>query len=183
MNRNILIVIALLVAAAISADAATVPTNLSPRGVAEWAMLGGHISSGTGALPAVASEGARYVDLSTPTAPIEYVSISGSWVAIAASGGDMSGYALEASMTAHIDDTIDPHGSAMSVTESMSVGSGAEDSYIYRVATGVIGIASYACIMPQAATPSADIATGTLWYDSNTNKLRCYDGSTWQDMW
>lgn len=235
----VFIVSALALAASAFGSTATVPVNLSPRGVAEWAIIGGHVSSGSGALPAVGAEGARYVDLSTPTAPLEYISVGGSWRAISGSGSGttdhsallnidyagsghtgfaassdipnnasftlaglsekgfgsltdtpttIAGYGLTdaastTALTDHTNDTADPHGANMSVSGSVTIGSGTGDAYTYRVATGVVGIASYACIMPQAATPSADIATGTLWYDSNTNKLRCYDGSTWQDMW
>lgn len=233
-----------MIAAVVLADSAygstaTVPANLSPRGVAEWAIIGGHVSSGTGALPAVGSEGSRYVDLSTPTAPLEYLSVGGVWRAISGTGGgttdhsalsnldyagsghtgfaastdipnnasftlaDLSeknfgsltdtpttiaGYGLTdaastTALTDHTNDTSDPHGADMIVSGSITVGSGVGDAYTYRVATGVVGIASYACIIPQAATPSATIATGTLWYDSNVNKLKCYDGSVWNDLW
>ena len=220
---------------------ATAPTNLSLRGIAEWATVGGHISSGTGALPAAGAEGARYVDLSTPSAPLEYLSVGGAWHAISGTGGGggttdhsalsnlgysssghtgfaasadipnnasftlaslsekafsslddvpntIAGYGLTdaastTALTDHTGDSTDPHGANMRVSESVTVGSGTGDAYVYRVATGVVGIASYGYIMPQAATPSAIIATGTLWMDSNENKLKCYDGSAWHSLW
>lgn len=236
----VFIVSALALAASAFGSAATVPVNLSPRGVAEWAIIGGHISSGTGALPPAGINGSRYVDLSTPSAPIEYLSDGSAWHAISSGGGGgttdhsalnnlpyaqsghtgfaastdvpnnasftlaglgakpfsaitdtpttIAGYGLTdaastTALTDHTNDTADPHGANMSVSESVTIGSGTSDAYAYRVATGVVGIASYACIIPQVATPSADIATGTIWYDSNVNKLKCYDGSAWQDLW
>jgi hypothetical protein len=54
---------------------------------------------------------------------------------------------------------------------------------VYRFATGTVGIASYAYLTPITATPTGDIATGTLWYDANVNKLKVYDGANWQGLW
>ena len=172
---------ALVAALAGAAIAATPPANLSIKGVADWAIIGGHISSGTGTLPAVGAAGERYTDLSTPTAPVEYRSDGSAWQAISGGGTDDG---TAASLSAHISDQTDPHGASMTVSESIAVGTGdAEDAYISRLATGVVMIASYSYLPPTSATPSADIATGTIWYDSNVNKLKCYDGSAWQDLW
>lgn len=69
------------------ADVATLPTNLSPRDIADWGIRGGHIGSGTGALPAVGPVGSRYTDITDPLAPVEYRSNGVSWVSV--SGGGM----------------------------------------------------------------------------------------------
>jgi len=161
--------------------AETQPANLSLKGLADWSIVGGHISSGTGALPIAGAVGERYTDLSTPTAPVEYRSDGSTWQKI--TGGndiDLSAYALDASMTAHINDQADPHGATMTVSEVLNIGDGTEtDTYIERYATSTAMIASYVLIPPTAATPTATIATGTLWYDSNENKLKVYTGSEW----
>lgn len=224
-----------------SAPTVNPPANMSIRGLADWAFSGGHISSGTGALPPAGINGSRYVDLSTPSAPIEYLSDGSAWHAISSGGGGgttdhsalnnlpyaqsghtgfaastdvpnnasftlaglgakpfsaitdkpttLSGYGItdaasDNELSAHAADQTDPHGASMTVSESIAVGTGdAEDAYISRLATGVVMIASYSYLPPTSATPSADIATGTIWYDSNVNKLKCYDGSAWQDLW
>ncbi len=181
MNRTAQYLLLVIVMTGAIAIAATPPTNLSIKGVADWAIIGGHISSGTGTLPAVGAAGERYTDLSTPTAPVEYRSDGSAWQTISGGGTDDG---TAASLSAHISDQTDPHGASMTVSESIAVGTGdAEDAYISRLATGVVMIASYSYLPPTSATPSADIATGTIWYDSNVNKLKCYDGSAWQDLW
>jgi len=216
-----------VVALAAAATAATPPANLSLKGIADWAIVGGHISSGTGVLPAVGAVGERYVDLSTPTAPIEYRSDGSNWRMISGGGGsgtsdhagllnldfagsghtgfaassdlddyqpvasmagylvdaDLDPYALDASVTEHINDQIDPHGATMTVSEVLNIGDGTEtDTYIERYATSTAMIASYVLIPPTAATPTATIATGTLWYDSNENKLKVYTGAAWESL-
>lgn len=35
---------------------------------------------------------------------------------------------------------------------------------------------------PQSSAPSSPSA-GDIYFDSNDNKLKCYDGTTWQDLW
>lgn len=179
MNKTRQYLILMIVFCSAAGFAATQPANLSIKGVADWAIIGGHISSGTGALPAAGAEGERYVDLSTPTAPVEYRSDGNAWQAISG-GGSSDEYALDASLTAHINDQNDPHGATMTVSEALNIGDGTEtDTYIERYATSTAMIASYVLIPPTAATPTATIATGTLWYDSNENKLKVYTGSEW----
>lgn len=68
------------------------PANLSLKGIAEWVEIGGHIASGTGALPAIASAGARYTDLSVATAPVDYRSNGSSWVPVSGSGSGVSSH-------------------------------------------------------------------------------------------
>jgi hypothetical protein len=53
MRKTLAGIILFFVASACAADVATIPANISPRGVADWAIIGGHIGSGTGALPVV----------------------------------------------------------------------------------------------------------------------------------
>lgn len=198
MNTNIKTVIflavALLTIYTASADVATAPVNLSPKGLADWAIVGGTIGSGTGALPAAGPVGSRYTDLTDPTKPLEYRSNGSAWVAVSSTGGTTATITagLEAiasdvidvddALDAHMNDSVDPHGSDMTVTERVTIGSGTEDCYTERVATGTIGIGSYTQIIPEAATPTT-LLPGLLWMDSNTDKLRCYDGSAWHDLW
>lgn len=35
----------------------------------------------------------------------------------------------------------------------------------------------------QSSAPVSGILSGDLYYDTGTNKMRCYDGSNWQDLW
>lgn len=82
----------------------------------------------------------------------------------------------------HIASYSDPHGATMTVSVSLTIGSGTADTSIERVGTGTIAIGSYTQIIPNVATPTY-LATGSLWYDSNENKLKCYDGSAWKSLW
>jgi len=222
--------------------APSAPANLSLTGIINWVISGGHIASGTGSLPAVGAEGERYVDLSTPTAPLEYLSHGGAWRAISGGGGGTPGTtvhseladlayaesghtgfaassdlpnnasftlaglseksfesltnkpttlasygitdaALDSDLDAHTADQIDPHGATMTVSQELYVGDSNTDTYMGRSAPGTLQIASYVAIISETATPTKSLATGTLWYDGNTNKLRCYDGSSWHDLW
>jgi hypothetical protein len=155
-----------------SADPATLPANLSPAGVARWAIVGGALGSGTGALPAVATAGARYTDISTPSAPIDYRSDGASWVAISGGVGSVS-----ADLLAHIADQVDPHGATMTVTAELSIGSGTPDTSLARTHAGVLTIASYVALLPMDDPPAA-FATGTLWLDA-TGTLYLYVGGSW----
>ncbi len=76
-----------VIAIAAAATAATPPANLSLKGIADWAIVGGHISSGTGALPAVGAAGERYTDISTPTSPVDYRSDGSAWRVISGGSG------------------------------------------------------------------------------------------------
>jgi hypothetical protein len=245
-----------LLASCACADVATIPTNLSARGVSDWAIVGGWIGSGTGALPAAGATGSYFVDISTPSAPVLYRSSGSAWVAISSGGGatafadltdiatrtgnagkilavtgdeagyewaaasgttgvashsllteldfassghtgfaseaalaglqpvaSMSDYAAAASLTAHASDQVDPHGATQTISVSLQVGSGTPDLTIDRPSSGTMRIASYVVLVPEIATPTDALATGTLWYDGNVGKLRCYDGSAWNNLW
>jgi len=69
-----------------------------------------------------------------------------------------------------------------SFPDGISIGSGTVDASIARIGIGTLKIASYIIVPPETATPTNNLATGTLWYDSNQNKLRCYDGSMWHNL-
>ncbi len=188
----------------LSADPIAPPTNLSLKGLAQWCETGGHISSGTGALPAVASAGHRYTDLSTPTTPLDYISVGGAWQEISGAGGGVSthsdllglefpaghtGFASAAllasdvaSLAAHIASSTDPHGANETITGTLTVGSGTIDCSISRLKTGTIVIASYTQIPPETATPESPVS-GEIWNDANLNKVRIYDGSIWHNLW
>lgn len=103
-TQRFVICLALFVA---SIAFAATPSNLSLKGIVDWAEVGGHIASGTGSLPAVASAGARYTDLSVATAPVEYRSNGASWVPISSSGGG-SGVATH-SLLANLDFSSSGH--------------------------------------------------------------------------
>ena len=155
----------------LAADPAHPPTNLSLKGLAEWAEKGGMISSGTGALPAVASAGARYTDISTPSTPVDYRSNGSSWVA------------FSAGLTAHIASNTDPHGATETITQSLFIGTGTKNIRLFKIGTGTLGIASYVALVEESATPTETIATFTIWGDSNTGKVRIWDGAVWHDLY
>lgn len=164
------------------------PTSYSFGDLASWSQP--LISSGT-ADPNVASASEGDLFLNTTDSALKRLE-SGAWVSYGSGGGGGSGdtatitAAIASNTTdiaAHTADQTDPHGATMTVSVQLNVGSGTADCYLYRIGTGTVGIASYTVVVPMAATPSAVIATGTLWYDSNTSKLRCYDGASWHDLW
>lgn len=199
--KKIVIAAALMAALAAPSDASDVypwPTNWSFGGIASWSQP--RIASGA-ALPADADgdAGDLYI-LIDGASQTWYRHDGASFTSMTGSGGGgttdhsaldnlayadsgHTGFASTTTVTNHIDDTTDPHGSAMSVSGSLTVGNGTSDATITRTATSTLTLASYTVIMPTAATPTATIATGTLWYDSNVNKLKCYDGSAWQGVW
>lgn len=69
-----------LLTVAAFASAVTPPVDLSLRGIVEWVSVGGHIASGTGALPAIGAKGSRYTSLATPGKPLDYRSNGTHWV-------------------------------------------------------------------------------------------------------
>lgn len=185
------------------------PTDWSGYGLASWSQP--LIASG-GVLPPIASafNGELFFNVATAGSPQLYRKATSSWE-LAAGGGTGSGVSTHSALTqldfasaghtdfassgallsfiatpafnAHVASQTNPHGASMTVTESISIGSGTEDCYISRLKTGTILLASWTCIPPEIATPT-DPATGTLWYDGNApNKLKCYDGSVWQSVW
>lgn len=79
MKQTRLLVLILLTAVGAIAAAVTPPPDLSLRGIVEWVGVGGHIASGTGALPATGPKGARYDDLSNVNRVIEYRSNGSYW--------------------------------------------------------------------------------------------------------
>ncbi len=95
MNRNIGILILAVVAVSMAAWSSP-PANLSLGGLWTAMESGAQISSGTGALPPVGVAGARYTDLSTPTAPVDYRSDGAAWRQIsgAGTGGGVSTHSL-----------------------------------------------------------------------------------------
>lgn len=175
------------------------PTNWSFYGLASWSMP--LVASGT-SLPADANAhpGDLFINTATAAAPTLWRRGASTWVLMsgASSGSGVSshsaltqldfassghtGFAAAATLTAHMAEQTNPHGASMTLREKLTVGSGTADAEVYRLATGVIGIASYGHILPLTATPTSP-ATGTLWYDSNTNKAKIYDGAAWQALW
>lgn len=146
-------------------------------------------ASGT-ALPAITgfSEGDLFALASTT--PCLYRLQSGAWVIIAGGGGTGAGgvstdtvIAYIASETilreAHVASQTDPHGASMTVTESLSIGSGPYDCFITRLKTGTISIAS-AGYFPPLDTAPEDPATGTIYFDIPTNHLMLMKSGTWQ---
>lgn len=154
------------------------PTNWSLGGLASWSAP---ITASGAALPAVgsASAGDHFI-VDDGASATQYRLIGGAWVAI--SGGSTA-VDSSASLTAHIASQTDPHGASMTLTVGLTVGSGTSDTYLERTGTGTITLASYARILPTTATPSEIVATGTIWYDENVNKLKVYDGTSWNECW
>lgn len=122
--------------------------SLSPYDLAVWTINGGFIASGTAEPTAATEEGRLYVDMATPTKPIMYRYTSGSWAAV--SGGattfeelqdkptTLDGYgitdaATEIGLAAHIASQTDPHGAEMTVTESITIGTGSPTAYLENV--------------------------------------------------
>jgi hypothetical protein len=95
-NTNSLAVIFIVMICAVAIYGSD-PANMSLRGLIDWTTIGGHIASGTGALPAVATEGARYTDVSTPATPLDYRSTNGAWALI--TGGTSSGVSTHSELT------------------------------------------------------------------------------------
>jgi hypothetical protein len=176
MKRFIILLLAICSPAL--ADVATIPANLSSRDVADWAIIHGHVGSGTGALPAVGPAGTRYTDISTPTEPLEYRSDGSAWQPISSSGSGSS-----AALASHVATVVDPHGASMTVSEEILIGSGTPDASITHSATGTLTLASYTVIISELATPTGSIATFTLWGDANSGILKVWDGSAWRSLW
>lgn len=79
MKQTRLWILLVLTTVAAVAAGVTPPTDLSLRGIVEWVGVGGHIASGTGALPAVGTKGARYTDMSNPNKLVDYRSNGTYW--------------------------------------------------------------------------------------------------------
>lgn len=174
------------------------PTDWSFTGIASWSQP--LVASGT-ALPADANAhpGDIFILTATPTAPTLWRRGASTWHLMSgASTGGVSTHSLllglsfadsghtgfnsAASHTLHVEGQTDPHGASMTVSQGITVGSGTADARIYRAAAGVVGIATYVLFLPDLATPTSP-ATGTGWYDANVNKMKVFDGSTWQNCW
>lgn len=168
--------IGFLLMLATGAFAQATPATWTLQGVSVWAQK--RIASGS-ALPAVASYSTGDFFTVTSAPPVLYRLQGGAWATMT---GSVAGGASDASLTAHIADGLDPHGATMGISLWLQVGSGPMDARVSRVATGVVGIASYGYIVPMLATPT-NPATGTLWYDENTNKLKAFDGAAWNAFW
>ena len=179
------------------------PTNWSFGGVASWSQP--LIASGA-ALPAVGSGAAgdlfHLVDAASWTA---YRHDGSGWVQQVASGSGgggagttnhaglsnlafadsgHTGFASEPALNDHIADQVDPHGASTTFRERVTVGSGTADAFLWRIATGTVGIASYAALPAETATPPVASGVMVLWNDANTGKLRVHDGdNTWHDLW
>ncbi len=48
--------------------------------------------------------------------------------------------------------------------------------------TDTLHVNGTAKLTPQASAPASP-TEGTIYYDSTLNKLRCYDGTAWQNCW
>jgi hypothetical protein len=175
--------------ASMSAD----PDDQSSWGLIRWLELSGQIASGSG-MPAVATAGSRFVDWATPTAPIEYISTGGAWIAISGSGSGgtsthssligldfagsgHTGFASEVAVASHIALYQDPHGATQTITQGLVLGSGTPDTFFYRSATYTMLIASFAALPVVTATPTGTVATGTLWMGTAT--LYLYVNGAW----
>jgi len=174
------------------------PVNLSLLGIVEWLELGGAIASGTGTLPAVASEGARYTDLTTPTAPIDYRSTGGAWAKMTPD----TVAAGEPALATHAALTQDPHGATETITSTLTVGSGGADIELYRTTGGFLELkASGTVILRITATEAfflgnavpnniassaidtmSSVSTGAIVFNTDIGKHQAYNGVSWGEM-
>lgn len=136
------------------------PSDFSFYGLASWSQP--LVASGT-ALPADANAhpGDLFINTATSTAPTLWRRGTTTWhlMSGASTSGDgvsthslliglsfadsgHTGFNSAASHTLHLEDQTDPHGASMTVSEKVTIGSGTPDCDIYRVATGVIGLAT-----------------------------------------
>ena len=155
----------------------TAPTDKSSNGIIAWVEANGGIASGTAIPTAVASEGAFYVDIATPTVPVLYRYTNGAWAmmsGVGVGGGD------SASVTQHIAKTTDPHGADEVITNSLTMGTN-PDASIKRSATGTVMIASYVAVPAETAPPIPASNAATLWYDGAS--LKVSDGTNWHEIW
>lgn len=157
-----ILIIFMLVSCIASAQTYARPGNLSVGGVADWVMISGHIASGTVDPTSAVDEGALYVNVATPTTPVLWRRGASDWYVVA--GGGTTG-----DLQAHIDTATDPHGANMTITESLTIGSGtASFEWIYD---GTVLTASGATLILKDVDSYADndaaitggLATGTLY--------------------
>ena len=92
LRKTFLIFTCILFASVSFAQVASYPEYLSAYDVVEWNLRGGMIASGVGDPTGVASEGARYTNLATPSIPVDWRYTSGAWRTI--SGGGVSDHSL-----------------------------------------------------------------------------------------
>ena len=187
------LIIFMLVSCIALAQTYTRPDNLSVGGVADWVMISGHIASGTVDPTSAVDEGALYVNVATPTAPVLWRRGASDWYVVAGGGTPgttdhsaldnldfaSSGHTgfvatqtvidLDNELTVHIASGTDPHGANMTITESLTIGSGAASfEWIYD---GTILTASGATLLLKNIDSYADndaaitggLATGTLY--------------------
>lgn len=157
------------------------PSRFSGYDVAEWNMRGGHIASGTFSPTSVASEGALFYDISTPSVPILYRYSSSGWSLAGGSGGESASLSIE--LEEHIADQIDPHGATMTVSQSVTIGSGTPDAFVEYNGTGTVLISSYTQFPFETTGPETISSDAiTLWADPASDTLRLHDGSEWLDV-
>jgi hypothetical protein len=168
-NTALFVLFSALCIALASAQTYTPPAKLSPLDVANWVMEGGQIASGSAEPVAVASEGALYVDVSVATAPALWRFDGSAWRMVAGGGG------VSESLAAHVASHTDPHGATMTVSQSITVGSGAVIFEFVKLDSGTtiasgtrLAIASAPEYADNAAAVAAGLATGTIYRSSDT---------------
>ena len=205
--KLLLFVCFVLVTSFVFAQTYNFPTYQSGHDIAEWNMRGGHIASGSFTPSAVASEGALFYDISTPTTPLLYRYSGGVWAVAGGSGGSGGSAdtatittAIEvnaasitlniASISANTSDLaeheatqIDPHGASMTLTEDLTIGGGTPDAFVSYNGTGTVKIASYVQIPFESTMPvTVSSDTLTLWANEASKTLQLHDGSNWLEV-
>jgi len=198
-NNLIAILFVFAVVAGISFSQSYPLPSLSPKDLAEWAIRGGHIASGTDYPTATSGidVGALYVDTSVATAPMLYRFDGFAWQLMGGGGSGGGGVATHsllfglsfsdsghtgfnsaASFTEHTETVVNPHGASMTVEESITVGDSAATptATIDNPADGAIRIASFAVLIPLSGLPG--VASGGICFLENEGFYFC-DGATW----
>lgn len=153
----------------------TLPTDLSPYGVASWVIEAGNIASDSAAPTLDAATGALYVDISTPTSPLLYRFDGSAWRAISGAGSGED-------LAAHIASQTDPHGATMAVTLELTIGSGTADAELYSIGDETLKIASYVALPFDVEPSSVASENITLWADDASKTLQLHDGTEWHNL-
>ena len=196
------IIIALFLAIASTASAA--PSFWSFGDILDFITIGGHIASGVGALPAVASAGTRYTDLSVATAPVDYRSNGSSWVLVSGvsthsyltgldfAGSGHTGFASAGAIIA-VDGRVDEVSASM--TDMIARVASAESDIAGHMADQVdphgasqtisesltIGSGTADTFFRRYATGVAEIATWAVIAPSTASPTSPATGTLWND--
>lgn len=171
MKRLIMLALFASLACSAFSQSYPLPEYLSVQDLAVWAQRGGMIASGSGVPTSDVATGSLYIDIATPTEPLLYRRDQGAWQIVAGGGSS-------ADLLAHIASYTDPHGATMTVTVSLTVGTGEPAFEFIRldddtvIASGSrFGINNTPDYADNTAAKAAGLATGTIYRASDTLKI------------